>query len=182
MITTTASQAIAEVREIAYNLGPYHLERLGLAGTLTDMIRRVAEASSIGVTSDVDRYDGALSRESKMNLYRIAQEALNNVMKHAQATTLHVALKQEGARIRLTISDNGVGFAPDAAARPRAGDGPGFGLMSIAERVRLLRGTLTIRSSPGQGTTVDVVLDSAPPDLREHDHQPAPNDAREGGG
>ena len=182
VITTTASQAIAEVREIAYNLGPYHLERLGLAGTLTDMIRRVAEASSISVTSDVDRYDGALSRETKMNLYRIAQEALNNVMKHAQATTLHVALKQEGARIRLTISDNGVGFAPDAAARTRHGDGPGFGLMSIAQRVRLLRGTLTIRSSPGQGTTVDVVLDSAPPDLREHDHQPAPNDTREGGG
>ena len=64
VITTTASQAIAEVREIAYNLGPYHLERLGLAGTLADMIRRVAEASSISVTSDVDRYDGcALARD-----------------------------------------------------------------------------------------------------------------------
>jgi signal transduction histidine kinase len=172
VITTTASQAIAEVREIAYNLGPYHLERLGFAGTLADMIRRVAEASSICVTSDVDRYVGALSRETKMNLYRIAQEALNNVMKHAQATTLHMALKQEGARVRLTISDNGVGFAPDAAERTRHGDGPGFGLMSIAQRVRLLPGTLTIRSSPGQGTTVNVVLDSAPPDVRQHDRWP----------
>ena len=59
LITTTASQAIAEVREIAYNLGPLHLERLGLAGTLEDMIRRVAEAASISVTSDLDRYNGA---------------------------------------------------------------------------------------------------------------------------
>ena len=84
-----------------------------------------------------------------------------------------MALKQEGARIRLTIFDNGVGFAPDAAARTRHGDGPGFGLMSIAERVRLLRGMLTIRSSPGHGTTVGVVLDSAPPDLRRHGRQPA---------
>ena len=173
VITTTASQAIAEVREIAYNLGPYHLERLGLAGTLADTIRRVAEVSSISVTTDVDRYDGALSRETTMNLYRIAQEALNNVMKHAQATTLHVALKQEGAKIRLTISDNGVGFAPEAAARTRHGDGAGFGLMSIAQRVRLLGGKLTVRSSPGQGTTVDVVLDSAPPDPRQPDRQPA---------
>ena len=178
LITTTASQAIAEVREIAYNLGPYHLERVGLAGALDDMIRRVAEASSIEVTTGLDRCDGVLARDTEMNLYRIAQEALNNVMKHAQATTLHVALKQEGARVRLTIADNGVGFAPDAAARTRHGDGPGFGLTSIGERVRLLRGTLTIRSAPGQGTTVDVVLDSAPPDVRQHGRQPPREDQR----
>ena len=172
LITTTASQAIAEVREIAYNLEPYHLERIGLAGTLADMIRRVAEASSISVTTDLDQDDGAFSRDTEINLYRIAQESLNNVMKHAQATTLHVALKQEGARVRLTIADNGIGFAPDAAARTRHGDGPGFGLTSIGERVRLLHGTLSIRSAPGQGTTVDVVLESAPPDVRLHGHQP----------
>ena len=165
LIATTASQAIAEVREIAYNLGPYHLERLGLSGTLSEMIRRVAEASSIDVTTDLDRYDGGLARDTEMNLYRIAQEALNNVMKHAQATTLHVALKREGAKVLLTIADNGVGFAPDAAARTRDGDGPGFGLTSISERVRLLRGTLTIRSTPGQGTMVEVALDSARPDV-----------------
>jgi ligand-binding sensor domain-containing protein len=74
VITTTASQAIAEVRQIAYNLGPYHLERLGLAGTLADMIRRVAEASSISVTTDLEELD-ALSGDSEINLYRIAQEA-----------------------------------------------------------------------------------------------------------
>jgi signal transduction histidine kinase len=161
LITTTASQAIAEVREIAYNLGPYHLERIGLAGTLADMIRRVAEASSISVTSDLEGYEGTLARETEMNLYRIAQEALNNVMKHAEATTVHVALKREGAKVRLTIADDGVGFAPGAAAHGRDGDGPGFGLTSIAERVRLLHGTLSIRSSPGQGTTLEVVLDTA---------------------
>jgi signal transduction histidine kinase/ligand-binding sensor domain-containing protein len=165
LITTTASQAIAEVRQIAHDLGPYHLERLGLAGTLTDMIRRVAEASSISVTTDLEQYDGTLPGDTEINLYRIAQEALNNVMKHAQATTLHVALKQEGARVRLTIADNGAGFAPDAAANTGQGSGPGFGLTSIAERVRLLRGTLTVRSSPGQGTTLEVVLDGTRPDL-----------------
>ena len=105
-------------------------------------------------------YEGTLSRDTEMNLYRIAQEALNNLMKHAEATTVHVALKQEGPKVRLTIADSGVGFAPGAAAYTRDGDGPGFGLTSIAARVRLLRGTLIIRSSPGQGTTVEVVLDS----------------------
>ena len=82
------------------------------------MIRRVAEASSISVTTDLDQYDAALARETEMNLYRIVQEALNNVMKHAQATTVHVALKQERRKVRLTIADNGVGFAPE---RDRAG-------------------------------------------------------------
>jgi signal transduction histidine kinase/ligand-binding sensor domain-containing protein len=172
LITATASQAIAEVREIAYNLGPYHLERLGLAGTLGDMIRRVAGASSISVTTDLDGYDGALSRDAEMNLYRIAQEALNNVMKHAQATTLQVALKQEGATVRLTIADNGVGFVPDAAAGTRHNAGTGFGLTSIGERVRLLHGALSVRSTPGRGTTVEVVLESAQPDLRPHSRRP----------
>ena len=130
------------------------------------MIRRVAEAASVNVTIDLDRYNGGLSRDTEMNLYRIVQEALNNVMKHAQASTVHVALRQEGASVRLTVVDNGVGFAPDAV-RAREGDGPGFGLTGIAERVRLLRGTLTVRSSPGQGTTVDVLLDSPPPDPQQ---------------
>jgi signal transduction histidine kinase len=162
LISTSASQAIAEVRAIAHNLGPYHLERLGLAGTMSDMLGRIADASSITVTKELDLADGTLSRDIEMSLYRIAQEAVNNAMKHAQATTLHVALKQEGAKVRLTIADNGVGFAADAATRAPEGGGPGFGLTSIAERVRLLHGTLTVRSSPGQGTTVEVVLDSAP--------------------
>jgi signal transduction histidine kinase len=161
LISTSASQAIAEVRAIAHNLGPHHLERLGLAGTITDMLGRVAEVSSLHITTDLGLADGALSREAEISLYRIAQEAINNVMKHAQATTLHVALAQEGVRVRLNVADNGVGFAPDAAARTREGHGPGFGLANIAERVRLLRGTLNVRSAPGQGTTVEVVLESA---------------------
>ena len=165
LIKTTASQAIAEVREIAYNLGPYHLERIGLAGALDDMIRRVAEATSIEVTTELDQCEGALARDSELNLYRIAQEALNNVMKHAQATTLNVALKHEGAKVRLTIVDDGAGFAAEATATRSA---PGFGLANIAERVRLLRGTLTVRSAPGAGTTLDVVLDGAPEKRQQH--------------
>jgi signal transduction histidine kinase/ligand-binding sensor domain-containing protein len=165
LIKTTASQAIAEVRQIAHNLGPYHLERIGLAGALDDMIRRVAEATSIEVTTELDQCEGALSRDSELNLYRIAQEALNNVMKHARATTLNVVLKHVGAKVRLTIVDNGAGFAAEATATRSAS---GFGLANIAERVRLLGGTLTVRSAPGAGTTLDVVLDGAPQKLQQH--------------
>ena len=111
-ISETASQAITEVREIAYNLGPYHLERLGLAKTIHDMTSRIAQVSSISITTDLDHLDGTLPPEVEMNLYRVTQEALNNVVKHSMATEARVALKRDPGTVRLTITDNGAGFNP----------------------------------------------------------------------
>jgi len=159
-ITATASRAINEVREIAYNLGPYHLERLGLANTIQDMVKRVAQISRVNITAELDPLDGVLSRETEMSVYRITQESLNNMVKHSQATEARVALKREAAGIRLTVSDNGKGFNPQNVASPD-GSGTsktGFGLAGIAERVRLIDGALTIRSAPGQGTTIEAVV------------------------
>jgi signal transduction histidine kinase len=159
-ITATASRAINEVREIAYNLGPYHLERLGLANTIQDMVKRVAQISRVNITAELDPLDGVLSRETEMSVYRITQEALNNMVKHSQATEARVTLKREAAGIRLTVSDNGKGFNPQNVASPD-GSGTsqtGYGLAGIAERVRLIDGALTIRSAPGQGTTIEAVV------------------------
>lgn len=158
-ITTTASRAINEVREIAYNLGPYHLDRLGLAGTIQDMINRIAQVSKIRFTTELEPLDGALSRETEMNLYRIAQETINNLIKHAEATEAEVTFKREAGKVKLTVRDNGKGFdlaqsVPDADG---AGKG-GFGLRGIAERVRLLRGVWEIHSAPGQGTKIEVII------------------------
>lgn len=159
-IDAIALRAIGEVREIAYNLGPYHLERLGFENSIRDMTRRVAQASGIAITTELDSPAGALSRECEMNLYRIAQEALNNVVKHSGATEARVALKREAASVRLAVADNGRGF--DAHAVASTGRRPGFGLNGMAERVRLLGGTLTVRSAPGQGTTVETLLPETP--------------------
>ncbi len=154
-ITVTASRAINEVREIAYNLGPYHLDRLGLAGTIQDMVNRVAQASKIQFTTELDSLDGALSRETEMNLYRIAQETINNLVKHANATEARVTLKREAGRVKLTVTDNGKGFTPQLNGA--AGKG-GFGLPGIAERVRLLRGVWNVESAPGQGTKIEISI------------------------
>jgi signal transduction histidine kinase len=159
-ITSTASRAINEVREIAYNLGPYHLERLGLANTIQDMVKRVAKISGVNITAELDPLDGSLTRETEMSLYRITQEAINNMVKHSQATEARVSLKREAAGIRLTINDNGRGFNTHTVASTD-GSGTsqtGFGLTGIAERVRLIDGALTIRSAPGQGTTIEAVV------------------------
>jgi signal transduction histidine kinase len=154
-IDATASRAINEVREIAYNLGPYHLDRLGLAGIIQDMINRVAQASGIRFTVDFDAVDGALSRETEMHLFRIAQETVNNMVKHAEASEAAVTLKHEAGKVRLTVSDNGKGFDPHHG--PAVGKG-GFGLTGMAERVRLLKGMLEIHSAPGQGTKVEITI------------------------
>jgi signal transduction histidine kinase/ligand-binding sensor domain-containing protein len=162
-INTIASRTINEVREIAYNLGPYHLERLGFENSIRDMVKRVAQVAGITIATDLDALDGALARETELSLYRIAQEALNNVVKHSQATETRVLLKHESAGVRLIVADNGQGFDPPAAlAAETFGAGqPGFGLNGMAERVRLLGGILTIRSAPKEGTTVEALLPEA---------------------
>jgi signal transduction histidine kinase/ligand-binding sensor domain-containing protein len=160
-INAVTSRAINEVRDIAYNLGPYHLERLGLANSIRDMVKSVEKISSVAITTELDPIEGALSRETEMSLYRIAQEALNNVVKHSQAIEANVSLKRETSGVRLTVTDNGKGFNPQMSAPSDHFGLNGFGLNGIAERVRLLGGALTIRSAPGQGTTVEAVLPGA---------------------
>ena len=159
-INTIASRTINEVREIAYNLGPYHLERLGFENSLRDMATRVTQASGIEVTTELEALDGALSSETKMSLYRVAQEALNNVVKHSRASEARITLKRQHADVRLTVVDNGQGFDPQAAKTPEmpGTKRSGFGLNGMEERVRLLGGTLTIHSAPERGTTVEALL------------------------
>ncbi|MBL8205169.1 MAG: hypothetical protein JNM09_13125 [Blastocatellia bacterium] len=155
-IKSTASRAINEVREIAYNLGPYHLDRLGLAETIREMVNRVAQASGIHFTTTLDPLDGALSREAEMSLYRITQEALNNLVKHAEATKAAVSIQRTAKGVKLTVTDDGKGF--DAQAILASTQKAGFGLHGLSERVRLLNGTMAIQSAPGQGTTLEVTL------------------------
>jgi signal transduction histidine kinase/ligand-binding sensor domain-containing protein len=151
-IDAVASRSIGEVREIAYNLGPYHLERLGFEKSIRDMVTRVAKASGIAITAELDPLDGALGSDSAMSVYRIAQEALNNVVKHSGASEAKVRLTREAAGVRLAVADNGRGFDHHVHGHS------GFGLNGMAERVRLLGGTLSIRSAPGEGTTVETLL------------------------
>ncbi|MCA1574856.1 MAG: sensor histidine kinase [Acidobacteria bacterium] len=163
-INTIASRTINEVREIAYNLGPYHLERLGFENSIRDMASRVAKASGIAIATELDALDGALASETQMSLYRVTQEALNNVVKHSRATETRIVLKRESAGVRLTIADNGQGFDPQTskASETLGASRPGLGLNGMAERVRLLGGALTVRSAPEQGTTVEALLPDTP--------------------
>lgn len=155
-ITDAVTEALNEVREIAYNLRPYHLDRVGLTGALEAMVEKIAEASGIAFTITVAPVDNLFPNEVELSLYRIAQECLNNIVKHAQATAASFTVERDDHHLRLTIHDNGRGFSPEALAADTTRRG--FGLLGMAERVRLLGGVYTLQSAPGQGTTTTVQL------------------------
>ena len=156
-ISNCASEAIAEVREITYALRPYQLDRLGLTQTIRATVNRAAENSPILFASHADNVDGVFDKESEIHAYRIVQEAVNNILKHSQASEAAVVVKKLASTVSLSIRDNGRGF--DAAAVQHSdSDDVGHGLNGIKERVRILSGTFVIDSRPGQGTTLSIEI------------------------
>jgi two-component system, NarL family, sensor kinase len=142
------SDALEEARRAIVGLRPAVLDDLGLAAAITSM------ASSLAgdITIDLDLEDCRLAPHVEVSLFRIVQEALQNVVKHARASRVAVQLRADDAGIRLVIEDDGQGFDPESARSPTA-----YGLSGMHERASLLGATLGIRSQPGDGTT--LVLD-----------------------
>ncbi len=146
-ISSLVSQVLAEVREISYNLRPYHLDQLGLTGALKSILSRVSSSSNIEFDEDFDDLNNLFPKEQEINIFRIVQEAVNNIIKHSHATKAMIKIKREKDRVIFSISDNGIGFDKNRA---------GFGLTGMAERIRVLRGSFEITSGPGGGTIITV--------------------------
>ncbi|HSJ57558.1 MAG TPA: GAF domain-containing protein [Anaerolineae bacterium] len=149
-IRATAQESLREMRLLIFELRLPVLQSEGLAAAIQTRLEAVE--SRVGLETSF-HYDGNghLSPEVEDGLYRIAQEALNNALKHAQAHSVAVQLCHEGGTAILEITDDGLGF-DRAAATGRAG----FGLQTMEERAARLGGRLTIDSTPGQGTRVRV--------------------------
>jgi signal transduction histidine kinase len=151
-ISASASQAIDEVREIAYNLRPYHLDRLGLTSSIEAMLEKVAASSDVRFTVEVANIDELFSQEDEINIYRIVQECVNNVLKHSQATEARVAVNRNGTAVQISVKDNGQGFDVDGRTPSRRG----LGLTGITERTKMLGGTCKLISASGAGTSVTI--------------------------
>jgi len=149
-ISAAAGQAIQEVRTISHALRPAELDQLGLAKAIEWMVEKTNATSATRFACEVDSLD-RLTPEMEISLYRIAQEGINNVLKHANATEVILQLQREGGAVRFSIFDNGRGVVKPA--RPE-----GQGLLGIAERVRLLGGKFDIQSAPGKGTRLTVTI------------------------
>ncbi len=156
-IADSADQALFEVREIAHGLRPFHIDRFGLTKAISAMVSKADGANGIHFIADVAAIDGLLLPEFEINLYRIIQESINNIIKHSRATEACVTIKRGAQTIDLTIEDNGRGFDPTAAKPAEVGQG-GFGLLGIVERARILGSTPQIDSTSGRGTRIRLHL------------------------
>jgi signal transduction histidine kinase len=146
----TAERTVEEVRRIALSLRPSMLDDLGLVAALEWQAREVGARSGLAVKVEAEEAAGDLPDEHRTCIYRVAQEALQNCVRHARAKQVRVALRREGATVRLRVEDDGRGFA---AGRTR-----GLGLLGMEERVAQLGGRLRVASEPGRGATVVAEL------------------------
>jgi signal transduction histidine kinase len=157
-IAATATASIAEVREIARNLRPYELDRLGLVAAIESMIERVSDSTAIKLSANLDRIEGLLSREAETSVYRIVQEGLNNVIKHSKATAARIEIRKNANQLAIVVQDNGAGI-PLPVTAANGNKARGFGLAGIAERVRVLGGSLAVDSKPSHGTAINICLE-----------------------
>jgi signal transduction histidine kinase len=150
---------------MAVDLRPASLDDLGLVPALQSYADKYSQAWPIQVKVEVHGLKRRLPRDVELVLYRVAQEALTNIGKHAGATRADVRLSRRRNRVELVIEDNGRGFE---VGKARAADGSGLGLFGMRERLGLVNGELEVRSSPDSGTSIRarVPLNSESPARR----------------
>jgi signal transduction histidine kinase len=149
-LRSTAQQALREMRSLIYELRPPVLEKEGLVAALQARLEAVEGRAGVRTEMRVEG-DFTLPRGAEEELYRIAQEALNNALKHARAQSINLLLCKDETHLLLEVADDGVGF--EDAGDDKHG---GLGLPGMKERAIKLGGSLEMRSSPGKGTTVRV--------------------------
>ena len=145
-----------EVRLLAVQLRPPALDELGLAATLANEVEQWSGRALVAVDfQSIGLEDQRLPAPIEITLYRLAQEAMTNVLKHAQATQLSLIIERRADAVQLIVEDNGVGFDVDLVRR-RAHAEQRLGLVGMTERVAQVGGSLTVEATPGRGTTVFV--------------------------
>jgi signal transduction histidine kinase len=162
-ISKTASEAIEEVRAISHNLRPYQLDRLGLTKALQALLNQLAASTSIAFHAEIEPIDGVFPADTEINVYRIVQESLNNILKHSAAKRTSVVIHREDDHVCVTIEDDGRGFDYDALLKDPTRK-RGLGLTGLAERARIMNGDLKIESTPGQGTRLTFIVRVSPSD------------------
>jgi signal transduction histidine kinase len=146
----TAQEALREMRLLIFELRPSVLESEGLVTALRTRLEAVEERAGLGAELRVEG-EAPLPAGVEEGLYRIAQEALTNALKHACARNVCVTLRRSEELVVLEIADDGIGFDPDTVV-----EGGGLGMEGMIERAAAIRGELVLDSEPGAGTTVRV--------------------------
>ena len=153
-IAGVATAALDEIRKVTHNLRPYQIDRLGLTRAIEALVEQAGTASEIEIDAGIDALEGVFPPDAEIGVYRIVQEALGNVLRHAEAKTAKIRVRRGERAVEIVVEDDGNGFDPAALSAARRG----MGLSGIAERARILGGHHAVRSAPGKGTRVAVRL------------------------
>lgn len=157
-VSAAIGEATEEVRRIARGLRPPALDMLGLAPAIESHARNLAEVTGIAVDIDLAPVGNLITPEAELALYRVLQEALSNVVRHADAGRVRVRLKRRAGFIEAVVEDDGRGFTVDEVMRDGA---HGLGLFGMQERASYVGGRVEITSKPGHGTRVRVTIPKA---------------------
>jgi two-component system sensor histidine kinase UhpB len=149
-----AERAVTELRRLVAALSPAVLERLGLESALRHLASRFRKMHPAGLRVRISSPPEHLPLPTQEVIYRVAQECLQNIAKHSEATQVNLSLRSADKSIRLSVADNGAGFyAETARNQPMS-----FGLAGMQERAALLGGTLAVSSAPGDGARITLQL------------------------
>jgi len=141
----------SDIHMISRRLHPITLDVLGLVRSIETECKNFTRLKEIPVTLDLDGMLQHLSKEISLCAYRILQESLRNIVRHAKATSVHVTLFRKNDILHLLIKDNGIGFDPASDTITF-----GLGIASMTERAHLIKGDLSVESQPGKGTAVKL--------------------------
>ena len=153
-VKESISLAMTELRDIAKSLSSERLQQLSLQDSIGQEIRRINRSGIIKVSSDIQGVEKNIPDQHKLIAFRIVQEGLQNIIKHAGASDVKVSIRYLEDRVFITIFDNGVGFDPEIELKKK----DGLGLQNILRRATLVGGKADIMSKPGEGTTLQIQM------------------------
>lgn len=164
-VTVLLHQVEEQLRELSHGLRPTILDDLGLVPAIRFLTERISKRFGVSINVE-SRLDIRLLPSAETALYRIVQEALNNITKHAGARNVWILLDGEATKIVCSIRDNGVGFRVSTRLKERGNRG--LGLIGMQERLSSLGGTLHIESEPGSGTQLRITVPKETPNANSH--------------
>lgn len=148
-------ESMSTMRELSSNLSPASLQRYGLVAAVEDLCQRVGKLQTHSINFEYQGEIVRLSEEVESSLFRVAQELVNNTLKHAEATSIDLSLRFLPDHLHFLYNDNGKGFNLEA---PKLGSGKSFGLINIESRAQLMDAQLHLDSSPGEGMNLLLIV------------------------
>lgn len=145
------NEAIEQTRNLSRLLSPFSVRHLDLGAALKQLAQSLASSGEITIEAQIGKKERVLSPSARIQAYRIAQEAVQNAIKHSGARHITISLQQNGTELDMSVTDDGRGFDPEQVAG-------GQGLVTMAERAAIIPAVLTIQSAPGKGTEVKLVI------------------------